>query len=362
MAQDQEAVLFSVIALASLFYNTVQGFGNIHSSQNDERDEKILLTQLGVEQARLMIWGDIVGILSPPASLLAHAPYPTDGTHSLYNGPRDARLEEDDMRRQIEDLLHQLSHTLSDASQEEIAKVHGLKSWHRGIAHTLEQPAVDTNRVSGLEAKYAEVLDIASTKSALERPRRSAMTQWVIFDTIRFTNFVKSTKSKVDKLVALLGTVTEAEVERNLIADIQKLGEHPENAHDQVSRSAERDLAKLKFIIKACKGRYPTFVAEAQHAQQRIAEESGTGKEQSKHQWLSMPKLPDAMKSAPSSPTSKRPGLISRLSTQTFKRSGRKTPTASRPGSPTNSTPTTPGAKSRPTTPGAKSRPTSPGA
>jgi len=348
-APDQETVLYSVIALASLFYNTVESFGNIHSSQNDEKDEKILLTQLGVEQARLMIWGNIVGIFSPPVSLAAHAPKPgpTDKA-ALYSRPRDARLDQDPVRSEVEHILTHISHSSTHPNREEMANANGLKSWQKGIAHTLDQPAVDAERVVGLEKKYSEILDVASAKGGLEKPHRDPVTQWVIFDTIRFSNFVKYTKQQVDKLVSVLGD--QAEVERTLKADIAALGEHPEG---QPTRNSSKDMAKLKFIIKACKGRYPAFVDEAQAAFQRIQTETGATQGQSKLQWLTMPKLPEIVKSAPSSPTSKRPGLISRLSTQTaqtLKRSGRKTPTASQPGTPAASRPGTPTA-SRPGSP-----------
>lgn len=344
MARTQEDILYSVIALASLFYNTVESFGNIHSSQNDEKDEKILLTQLGVEQARLMIWGDIVGIFSPPVELAAHAPKPgPTEKHPLYSRPRDARLDQDPVRSQVEELLNSLSHTLTHPSREEMANANGLRSWQMGIAHTLDQPAVDTNRVIGLDEKYSEILDVATAKGNMARPSRHATTQWVIFDTIRFSNFVKFTKQKVDKLIGILGD--QAEVERTLQADISMLGDHPEG---QPTRNTARDMAKLKFIIKACRMRYPAFVDEAKSALVRLQNDTNAGAGHSKMQWLTKPKLPNATtKSAPTSP--KRPGLLTRLSTQTthtLQKIGRKTPTVtptpSRPGSPVNGTPTTP--------------------
>ena len=366
MTQEQETILYSVIALASLFYNTVESFGNIHSSQNDEKDEKILLTQLGIEQARLMIWGDIVGVFSPPATLLTQPiPSQPDTTHSQFNGPRDARLDDDITRAAIDNILSGITHTLSHPSHEEMANANGLKSWHMGVAHTLDQPAVDGNRVLGLEEKYAEVMEIASSKSGIQKHSRAPTTQWVIFDTIRFANYVKFTKQQIDKLVKLLGDITDAEVERTLKADIQQLGEHPENVHGHISRKTEKDYAKLRFIAKASRGRYPGLIAEATAAMLHIETETGLRKDHAKHAWLSMPKIPDAIKSRPSSPTGehpKRPTLLSRLSTQTFgRRSGRNTPSASRPGSPVHGDSTTPGRKSHPTTPGA-SRPASPGA
>ena len=59
---EHEALLPSVMALANLFSNTVEAFGLIRASQRWEREEQLLLSRLGIQQARLLIWGDILGV------------------------------------------------------------------------------------------------------------------------------------------------------------------------------------------------------------------------------------------------------------------------------------------------------------
>lgn len=331
MAQDQEAAtLLNVIALASLFYNTVESFGNIHSSLNDFKDENVLLAQLGVEQARLLIWGEIVGILSPPASLASYAPASKGDSR-----PRDERLDDPQERQSLEGVLGAIAASFAHPSVDEVANTAGLKPWQKGLAHALDQPAVDMSRVEGLEENYSHLLDVAQLKTAMKRPRRAATTQWVIYDTIRFSNFVKFAKRQVDKLVHFLDA--EHEVENSLRADIKFLGLRPTiSTAGKPSRSTTKDIAKLNLLIKACKGRYPALVTEAQ---QSLHELKAKSKEEHDHHNLTTAKLPEAGKAETLSPTNKRPGILTRMSTQAWgKISGRNTPTRtpahSRPASP----------------------------
>ena len=70
---EHEALLAGVMALANLFSNTVEAFGLISASQRWEREEQLLLSKLGIQQARLLIWGDILGVSSPPSSVTNRA-------------------------------------------------------------------------------------------------------------------------------------------------------------------------------------------------------------------------------------------------------------------------------------------------
>ena len=49
---EHEALLPGVMALANLFSNTVEAFGLIRASQKWEREEQLLLTRLGIQQAQ----------------------------------------------------------------------------------------------------------------------------------------------------------------------------------------------------------------------------------------------------------------------------------------------------------------------
>lgn len=334
--QTQEAVVFSVVALASLFHNTVESFGNIHSSLNDSQDEKLLLTQLGIEQARLMIWGDLTGVFSPPASVADRSgelkPTMTEEgvLRPLYSRPRDERTDKDETRHVIEGILSALSYTLAPSNYNVRLDVNGLRPWQQGYAHKLEQPAVNADRLERLEERYQLLLKTAFAKAGMSRPQYTATTQWVISDVIRFSNFVKFTKVHVDKLVALLGHSDQ--VEEILKRDVQLLGES--------CGSNSKRMTKLSMLIKAFKGRYPFLVLEAKAALQRLQASSGEQSHPGKLHKITIPRLPISPKSQPGSPEGeRRPNLLSRLSTQTahtFRKSRPNTPgtAASRPTSP----------------------------
>lgn len=340
--QTQEAVVFGIVALAGLFHNCVESFGNIHGSLNDSQDEKLLLTQLGIEQARLMIWGDLVGVFSPPASVANQAgdlkPTLTEEgiTRPLYTRRRDERIDADAVRHDIEGVLSALSYTLSPPNYDARLNVNGLRPWQQGYAHALEQPAVNTERLERLEDKYQLLLNTASAKAGMSHPQRTVTMQWVISDVTRFRNYIKFTKVHVDKLISSLGHTEE--VEEILKKDIQLLGEP--------AGSNSKRLAKLSILIKAFKGFYPFLVLEAKAALQNLQAATGEQIHPGKIHKITAAKLPITPKSQPGSPEgSKRPGLFSRLSTQTA-----NTIRRSRPNTPGTSTTVTPAA-SRPASP-----------
>lgn len=346
--QSQESVVFSVVALASLFHNTLESFGNIHSSFDESKDERILFCQLGIEQARLMIWGDLVGILSPPSSIAEQSgalkPVVTqEGVkRPLYSRPRDERLDDDSIRHEIEGILSALSYTLSPPAFDYRLDVNGLKPWQQGYAHTLEQPAVNDDRLARLEDRYNLLLDTAASKSGLGRPGRHTTTQWLISDMIRFSNFVKFVKLHVDKLVQLLHNADA--IEEVLKHDVSLLGETAATLSTTTSNPRKR-IGKLKTLVKACKGWYPLLGLEAKAALQKLQAETGEP-DHSAHRLprLGTTKLPMTPKSQPASPDGKRPGLFSRLSTQTAHTFSRK----SRAGTPAGSAGATPAASRGP--------------
>lgn len=361
MGLDREAEFLNVVVLSSLFYNTLKSFGNINSSLNDFKDEKVYLAQLGIEQARLLIWGEQMGIFSLPPSL---AFLETDeGRQKMV--PRDPRLDEDEVRMNLEGLMNTILHSLSQPNDSDLDTT-GLRPLRQGTAHALEQPAADLSRMENFEASYAHLLELASNKVSVKRPNKLATQQWVIHDTLRFSNFVKSTKRQVDTLLMALNI--NEKVENILLGDIRDLGKHAGGSPgSRPSPSAVKDMAKLKLLIRATKGRYPALLNEAQltfnQLQKGVSQEHDMAAKVHK---LLEPVHPDsAVGSAATSGTTtpeKRPGFIRRLSTQTWnKLPGRKTPSSSRPSSPERRKSLgrrTPGS-SKPVTPAA-SRPASP--
>ncbi|THV77214.1 hypothetical protein D6C90_00951 [Aureobasidium pullulans] len=362
MGLDKEAEFLNVLVLASLFYNTLKAFDNIHSSLNDFKDEKVYLAQLGIEQARLLIWGEQMGIFSLPPSLTF---LETEENRETMT-PRDPRLDDDEVRVNLEGLMNSIIHTLSNPNDNDSdLDTTGLRPLPRGGAQALEQPAADLTRMKNFEQSYAHLLDVGSNKVSVKRPSKLSAMQWVIHDTLRFSNFVKSTKRQVDTLLMALNI--NDKVEDILLGDIRDLGKHASGPNSKPSPAAVKDMAKLKLLIRATKGRYPALLNEAQNTFNNL--QKGVSQEHdmaAKVHKLLEPVHPDsAVASAANSGTAtpeKRPGFIRRLSTQTWnKLPGRKTPSSSRPASPERRKSLgrrTPGS-SKPVTP-AVSRPASP--
>jgi len=336
MGLDGEAEFLNVLVLASLFYNTLKSFDNIHSSLNDFKDEKVYLAQLGIEQARLLIWGEQMGIFSLPPSLLSMET--EEGRQNMT--PRDSRLDDDEVRVNLEGLMNSIIHTLSNPNDNDSdLDTTGLRPLPRGGAQALEQPAADLTRMKNFEDSYKHLLELGSNKVSVKRPSSVASQQWVIHDTLRFSNFVKSTKRQVDTLLMALNI--NDKVEDILLGDIRDLGKHVNGSpNSKPSPLAVKDMAKLKLLIRACKGRYPALLNEAQQTFNNL--QKGVSAEHdmaAKVHKILEPVHPDsAVGSATNSGAAtpeKRPGFIRRLSTQTWnKLPGRKTPSSSRPASP----------------------------
>lgn len=339
MGLDREAEFLNVLVLASLFYNTLKSFDNIHSSLNDFKDEKVYLAQLGIEQARLLIWGEQMGIFSLPPSLT----FMESEEDRKNMTPRDSRLDDEEVRVNLEGLMNSIIHTLSNPNDNDAdLDTTGLRPLPRGGAQALEQPAADLTRMKNFEDSYKHLLELGSNKVSVKRPSSIASQQWVIHDTLRFSNFVKSTKRQVDTLLMALNI--NDKVENILLGDIRDLGKHAGGSPgSKPSPLAVKDMAKLKLLIRACKGRYPALLNEAQQTFNNL--QKGVSAEHdmaAKVHKLLEPVHPDsAVASANNSGTAtpatpeKRPGFIRRLSTQTWnKLPGRKTPSSSRPSSP----------------------------
>jgi hypothetical protein len=335
MSLDEQAEFLNVLVLASLFYNTLKSFDNIHSSLNDFKDEKVYLAQLGIEQARLLIWGEQMGIFSLPPSLTYLET--EEGRNNMT--PRDPRLDDDEVRVNLEGLMNSIIHTIANPNDNDSGlDTTGLRPLPRGGAQALEQPAADLTRMKNFEDSYKHLLQLSSNKVSVKRPA-GATQQWVIYDTLRFSNFVKTTKRQVDTLLMALNI--NDRVETILLGDIRDLGKHAGGSpNSKPSPLAVKDMAKLKLLIRACKGRYPALLHEANQTFNNL--QRGVSAEHDMaakvHKLLETVHPDSAVGSATNSGTAtpeKRPGFIRRLSTQTWNKiPGRKTPSSSRPASP----------------------------
>lgn len=275
--EDTGVLLSKVISLAQLFRHCVEAFGLIHPSDFWNKDERLLLTQLGIQQARLLIWGDILGITSPPASVATHAiPLHVSATYPDPNEPvffvgRDTRLDEPATRQRIEEALNGIVDRAQHVSREKMMELYGLKGSKKGMA--IHEPALDISRQEAFQERFTLLLEVAeSIPGSRVAPSRGASittSSWELSSPTKFTTFIKLVQQSVDGLVQLLAV--EERVDRAVRMDIKALGWQLSPDRAKISR----DTSKLRLIYQTCLDEYPTYAEAAQHALDNISKEAG---------------------------------------------------------------------------------------
>ncbi|KAK0263284.1 hypothetical protein B0A54_00645 [Friedmanniomyces endolithicus] len=271
---DHEAALSGALALANLFSNCVEAFGLIHPTHKWEKEEQLLLSRLGIQQARLLIWGDAVGITSPPKSVTNHAvpkhpssAYP-DLTEPTFFGERDARLDEPATRTQVEAALSAIVDRSAGYNRTEMMEKYGLKAPKRLSA--LSEPALDIYRLDAFREKYELLQEVGETYAHLSARRSNSIVQtaWTIADHTRFYYYLKLTQEKVDFLVDLAGV--KDRVDRSMRMDIKALGWHLAADRQRIAS----DISKLRLMQEICRADYPEYVDATQIALDNISRDS----------------------------------------------------------------------------------------
>nr|POE52025.1 hypothetical protein CFP56_52406 [Quercus suber] len=269
-----EAELAGALALANLFSNCVEAFGLIRSAQKWEREEQLLLVRLGIQQARLLIWGDIVGISSPPKTVTDRAvprhpsaAYP-DLKEPTFFAARDARLDEPETRTKVEQALSAIVDRSMQHTREEMMKQYGLAPPKR--LPNVSQQALDTARLEGFREKFELLQEVAESYAQFSTRRSNSIiqTHWVIADNVRFGHFLQLTQVKVDYLINTLN-VKEG-VDRGMRIDIRAFGWHLTND----KWKAAQDASKLRLIAEACGAEYPEYVKATEQALAQIQREA----------------------------------------------------------------------------------------
>lgn len=270
---NHEAVLTGVIALASLFSNCVEAFGLIHPGGKWEKQEQLLLATLGVQQARLLIWGDVVGISSPPASVTDRAvpkhpsaAYP-DLKEPTFFAPRDPRLDASETRQQVENAISAIVDRSAGTSREEMMEKYGLKAPKKSTHE--HQPALDTNRLEAFRERYELLKEVAETYARINTRRQSSIvsSSWTISDFTKFRGFIKLTQEKIDFLITFMDV--KERVDRGMRMDIRALGWHLTADRARVAL----DETKLRLIREACQDEYPEYIEATKEALENIERE-----------------------------------------------------------------------------------------
>ncbi|KAF2863973.1 hypothetical protein K470DRAFT_209629 [Piedraia hortae CBS 480.64] len=249
-----EAPLAGALALATMFSQCVEAFGLVHTGSS-AHEERLLLVKLGLQQARLLIWGDIVGVTSPPSTVTNRVvPRHPSATYPDINEPtffvrRDPRLDDPDVRQKIEATLGSIfDRTLgSGQTRNEMMSLYGLRAPKK--PDIFREPAVDTNRLEAFRERFGLLQQVAEEYAHLGPPRNNSlmMNSWIIANTARFDKFISLIRDAVDSLVDLMG-VKEA-VDRATRMDIRALGWHV--APDWYRMDADRKKLELLKEVAA---------------------------------------------------------------------------------------------------------------
>jgi hypothetical protein len=267
-------ILSDVFSLASEFSTCVEAFNLIHPSKNTDHAQKLALTKLGIQQGRLLIFGDAVGISAPPPTIARHMipshpgltnPEPDAPVHF---GIRDERLDDPVINEKIRKALHEIAGRPSNLSRDELMEKYGLKAPKHFTK--LEYPALDHNRLEGFREKYALLQDLVrqmGARSTVKRNTSMTMNRWTVKNSVRFNQFVQTIRTEVDALIELLGV--KEQVDRGSRSDIRCLGWHP----DLTGAAVKQDWEKLRLIREACEIDYPEYINVVDTALQYINEE-----------------------------------------------------------------------------------------
>lgn len=273
-AKSKAQILNDVFSLATQFSTCVEAFNLIHPSKDNDHAQKVALAKLGLQQGRLLIFGDAVGISAPPATIARHMIPSHPGLtnpdpHLPVNfSIRDPRLDDEDVNHKIRSALNEISGRPGNMSRDELMEKYGLKTPKH--FSRLEYPALDTNRLEGFREKYALLQDLvrqSGIRASIKRNMSMTTNHWTVKNCDRFNQFVKTVRTEVDALIELLGV--KEQVDRGTRSDIRCMAWHP----DLTGPVVQQDWEKLRLIREACEIDYPEYVEVVDTALQYITEE-----------------------------------------------------------------------------------------
>ncbi|KAF2762190.1 hypothetical protein EJ05DRAFT_200001 [Pseudovirgaria hyperparasitica] len=255
--EEQADILERVTSLATTFSTCVEAFGLVHPVRQSDRPQKLAITRLGIEQSRLLIFGDAVGISSPPRSIATHmipsrpGALNPDPNEPVNFGERDARLDDPEIRQQVENTLNEILERPVSLSREDMMQQYGMTSPKKPVPF---EPPLDTTRIEAFREKFGLLHDLVGQYIVARRGQSMTTQHWYVNDVAKFESFVQMVRSQVNKLIALFNV--EECVDRGMSIDIKALGWHPDISGPVV----RRDWEKLRLIAEACKDDYPQYV------------------------------------------------------------------------------------------------------
>jgi hypothetical protein len=255
-----------IISLAGLFSTCIDAFAFLQAGQSLERDLKIVLVKLDIEKARLLSWGNAVGI----------ARGVNDGRSSIFNNQVTEEI--------IRSILENIKHVLTDSQRLREKYALGEMS-ESPVAITATQRIDFVSRTSLyiFRGSYNRLCNRIAQNLPRVSPARRVT--WAIRDRERFSDLVKDLRELVDGLVGLAPGPTQTD--RIIEDDIASLRIDNLRLVEEATRNEE-----------AYRGLSDT-VSEAIQA----TELGTTVDHRDLEEWLADQIDPEATQARPSSPT-----------------------------------------------------------
>jgi hypothetical protein len=223
-----------LIGVAGLFSSCVDAFTYFKLAQRASRDIEVVLLKLDVEKARLLIWGEHVGLFS--------------ASH------QDRRLLDERVAGLIRRILSQIEGLLTDS--ENLRTSYGVRTLDTTLSRAVDyisskSLSVFRTSASRFWARNAPRLTVETQRSTLQR------TKWAIYERERFQALVNDLSHFIDKLFELLPIDRDVQ-DRIIIEDIESI----------------LDLSQLNIIEEATEDSYRVYSRAA--ASVRALTEAGT--------------------------------------------------------------------------------------
>lgn len=244
-AVEPVSLTIGAVALASLFSTCIECFEYFKAGKDLEDDLEVLLVKLDVEKARLVIWGNAVGVLQAE----------NEGRATDLSNPRTTEL--------VERCLNQIVSLLSDA--DKLRDAYGLQVTGTEQGALTRSNIVSGNSMNIFKTSYRRF----AVRFASGQPRSGLLTRtkWAILDKGKFEGLILHLRDFINGLHGVI-SVQRAKQDQVLCDDIASIV----------------DLVKLRLIRRACEGSYQTLSAAASAVIE--ASEVGTVDRRNIEEWM----------------------------------------------------------------------------
>lgn len=277
--QEQCDALADAIDLVSLFSNCIESLNLIHPAHEGQHSEELLLSQLEIQQSRLLIWGGTLGITSPPAitKITQAVPLHPGNWNPEPDKPtnfdaRDPRLDDPSMRKVIAVALSAMIEPIREFSKTQIMMVYGLAHHQTATAtssnNNADPPTRDDFRLEAFREKHTLLRDVAASFPRMpKRVHAPPKQSWEIQDQAKFPALLRLVRENIDYLIQLMDV--QPQVDRAMKLDVRAMGWHPSDDEVRITR----DTWKLSLLKEASETEYPEYSYAAQEALDNIMDE-----------------------------------------------------------------------------------------